>query len=515
MTQQRCGSHRIRHLRSGVAFLATVALAGPVPSAAQQPTPPREVYDALMAAFNDGRTLMGRDNLSGAIVWGESHVLNSLMDMYRATGDEAYLRTFVEHGDAVMEKRDDLVGRTGWDQSPRLGWSTGGGYTFGRPIVLRDGRGEPALELRGIHWADNHRTEASVRTDGGEAYDLVVVNDANGDEYRRVYEGLTQATVEERLNAQPTLQSLVIARRLGSRPPAETYEPIRFTPETVALTVFHNGFILTPFARFSEEVLGAGLTEFEAPAARYLAAARGAWAQADRHWEDHDEFGFYRVRPDVPFWPSGLAAPVNVQAAHGLLSLHLAQATGEFRYRYRTRQILELVRRITREAKGGAHTIHYLFGEGYTGWGPPSGVPRPFGTVYARYGGRTVIEDASHGARSALLVGRAARYGFLEPEYLAGWVETARFMLPPDVLERGGTPRRLPGAEEGGADDRGTHDIVAPSWAVLGAAGGEDLYDQTMELYRARFETRERSAAVLLGWAQLAWLASERSRERE
>lgn len=502
--------HLLRQwLAAGLAVLVGLAMGRLIE--AQETDTPRERYDALLAGFDEGRALMGRDNLSGAIVWGEAYVLQSLLEMYRATEEVRYLSKFVAHADSVLALRDDRVGRVGWDARPKLGWSTGGSDTFGKPIVLEDSLGEPALEVRAVHWSNNHATRISVEAggDGAGTYDLVVANDAGSEPYRERHANLTQESVEARVNRPLTVQRYIEVRRLGGRPPAPTPDPIPVTSEQVALTVFHNPFILMPLAWFGDLVRAEGLSQFRAAAARFLAAAEAGWSQADEHWEDHGSFGFYRVRPHVPFWASGLAAPVNVQAAHGLLSMHLASATADRRYHERTGQILELLRRITREAERGGHTIHYWIGEGYTGWGPPSGLPRPHGNAYARFGGRRVIEDASHGSWTVLLVHQATRRGLLDRSYTRGWVETARHMLPPDVVAEGGMPRRLPGIDAEAKSDRGAHDIVAPTWALMAAHGAQALHSRGLELFRSRYSEKRRSALVLLGWARLARLSAE------
>lgn len=69
----------------------------------------------------------------GSYAWGWSHVANSLVNMYRITGEEKYLQIFVKQAEYIFSKTDDKLGIesfTGTGLSLPV-WSDRGRYTSG------------------------------------------------------------------------------------------------------------------------------------------------------------------------------------------------------------------------------------------------------------------------------------------------------------------------------------------------------------------------------------------------
>jgi len=464
----------------------------------------REAYHRTVVRSRDSTP--PSDNLDGSIVWQEAYVLQSLVDMYRATGDTSYLSTFVRRADAVVRARDDVAGRKEWDGGERIGWQTADGYTFGGPIVLDDAHGEPALRVRAVHISDNDSTRIEVTSSDGVHYALRVTNTAErGRPAERTYRDLTQETAERMIDGDLTPEDWIEVTVVGPHAPAVTDHPLLFQADRAVLSTFHDAFIMIPFTRFASVVLRDSVKGFEAPARRYAAMADTIFRLNRPYWVDRGDYGFYRIEPSAPFWMAGMAAPTNVQSANGLYLLDLARATGDTAARRRADQLLGLIRRISRVTPDGTYSFPYLFLEGNTGWGPGTGVPRPQGSIYASYRGRDAVDDASHGAWTGQFVWTAHEAGLgLTPAEMARWRATAAAMLPPAGAAGLRVSVRLPGGAD--ASGPGRFDYTAPTWALFAVGGDSTLAVRAARLYGERFGDSG-SSVVQLGWARLAWLA--------
>ena len=109
---------------------------------------PEQTYQAYLTNLNGGQAFSTWDNEYGALAWGESFILESLLSMYEATGRETYLEQFVAHADAVIAQGDDHTGRPDYRGLALPGWSTSGPVTLAR-TVFSDTLGRPALEISG------------------------------------------------------------------------------------------------------------------------------------------------------------------------------------------------------------------------------------------------------------------------------------------------------------------------------------------------------------------------------
>ena len=109
---------------------------------------PAQTYQTYLAALNGGRAFCDWDNEYGSLAWGESFILDSLLDMYESTGDESYLDEFVVHADAVIAQGDDFAGRFDYRGRSLPGWGTSGPYTLAT-IDLPDTVGQPAWQVKG------------------------------------------------------------------------------------------------------------------------------------------------------------------------------------------------------------------------------------------------------------------------------------------------------------------------------------------------------------------------------
>jgi hypothetical protein len=65
-------------------------------------------FERMDKQINNGRGFSDALNNKGALAWGESYILQSYVEMYRATDDTAYLDRLVQHFERVLAKRDDV-----------------------------------------------------------------------------------------------------------------------------------------------------------------------------------------------------------------------------------------------------------------------------------------------------------------------------------------------------------------------------------------------------------------------
>lgn len=72
---------------------------------------PEIAYQLFLLGLNDGESFCDWDNEFGVLAWGESYILDSLLDMYEVTGNTTYLEEFIEHADAVIAQGDDNTNR--------------------------------------------------------------------------------------------------------------------------------------------------------------------------------------------------------------------------------------------------------------------------------------------------------------------------------------------------------------------------------------------------------------------
>lgn len=85
----------------------------------------RALFDRFDSAYARVRESRESDNSRGLLAWGESYLLQAYIQMYRATGDTAYLRKFTTHFDQVLAQRDDKLGRLDDYTSTALpGWGS-------------------------------------------------------------------------------------------------------------------------------------------------------------------------------------------------------------------------------------------------------------------------------------------------------------------------------------------------------------------------------------------------------
>ena len=207
----------------------------------------KSVYDSLIFQVKVADYLLTADNLEGHIIWRETPIVESLLNMYEKTRDVKYLDYGAKHVAAIMKKENLLAGRPDSDGVMRRGWQTGAHYTFSLKDTLYDENGSAFLEIQGIRRADNNFTTVEFRPTGDAGFTLVVKNDKN--KYTKEYDDLTVDNVEGTINQKIGFDSYLVVRKLG-KSIAQTPITKRLVPQRVTLTTFHTPKILSALIRF-------------------------------------------------------------------------------------------------------------------------------------------------------------------------------------------------------------------------------------------------------------------------
>ena len=358
----------------------------------------KDAYDELLNATKSERSILYSDNLQGRIVWNEAQFLESLVNMYKGTGDLKYLSIFCEHADHILQGRDDHASRPDYAGMLRPGWQTGAYYTLGIPVTVPDDLGNPTLEVQGIHIDGNNCTVVEIHADDAEHFSIVVSNDFRRDKPLVVkFEGLTIETAEKIVNADLSPDSLVRVHVVGSRSPIpgtwplnETYQMIIHEPHTPIIGV--------PFLRFADLVFSEDrLASYRDKADEYVSAfEESANDYLNRSYRYDEDGGFFVFEPDGRFWASGLAVPNSGLSANGRFFLWLYRTTGDMRYLELASALAKKVRTSMVFSLDGNMTMPYWPRDSLQNTGWKNQTSDPINGLYSQSAPKNGTEDVSH-----------------------------------------------------------------------------------------------------------------------
>ena len=393
-----------------------VAADSPLASAASQPTSPspsrqtahrpagyatRLSYDWAEAAYrrspSSQPTVVRADG--GQLAWGESRALQSYLTMYEATNDAAYLDKLVDHSQAVLDVRDDRVGRRDYLGRSQPGWSAGVPYTVST-VDLRTTSGVAVVRL--VVAASAEMVQVEVRPHASERFDLTV----------RASSGLTESWLG--LSTRPQHPRYVV-RLLAERFPGTTattaidlrtdlsvsadLRVLRAVQMASTRYVFavHTGMVCTPWARFASLVAHRPDLQgrYAGPAAQLQETAEAAVALHDGDWRRlSDNIGIYAFAVGAPVRTDGTFLPHNQYLALAGCLGYLSRATRNPEYRIRATLMLNLFRSDLSLGSAPSWPYYWSGSKAYRGFNvgqsPSIHSPRmaPFQSV----------EDVSHGA---------------------------------------------------------------------------------------------------------------------
>ena len=366
----------------------------------------KSVYDSLIFQVKVADYLLTADNLEGHIIWRETPIVESLLNMYEKTRDVKYLDYGAKHVATIMKKENLLAGRPDSDGVMRRGWQTGAHYTFSLKDTLYDENGSAFLEIQGIRRADNNFTTVEFRPTGDAGFTLVVKNDKN--KYTKEYDDLTVDNVEGTINQKIGFDSYLVVRKLG-KSIAQTPITKRLVPQRVTLTTFHTPKILSALIRFVVIVREAQLAEYQPLADELSDFAREIVTSYDNLW---NKKGYIINHPKLAYAFAGVEVPFNILADHGRCYLYMYLVTQDEKYLKRLDKISDFIFKSYRE-KDGKLIIPYAYGKFYSGWTNCDKYH------YRNHSGSKHLEDNSHYTAQIMFI-----YDMMKYEY--GYIDTFR-----------------------------------------------------------------------------------------
>jgi hypothetical protein len=440
-------------------LLAAITCAGSQCGAAYS----REDFDKADSALNNGSGY--KTGLGDYLAWGESYIMMSYVEMYRATKDTHYLDKLADHADCVLASRDDSRGFRDYSGRSRAAWSVGGKFTVAE-LTLKDTDGKAVVKLRSTRYAYNDETKVRVvpRPADGE-FDLFVENARwkQSEEYK----GLTmdrQSTdfAERRVNARDWAakerkiassdkgSGLVTVEALRASLPAESSSALE--PLWMAYHGY-SGMIMLPMLEFARIVKAdtSLVARYGKAADRYVAEALKVFRDANEEWRDgprkHEGyyvFGSY----GCPFWSDNVAKPFNYLGSEGICLIRLGQLTGDRHWTARASAIARLFKRHLKLAENGAYVWEYWWGPIADGWtrdnSPSFNTPT--------YGPSRCIEDTSHGCLEIYFAMHCAEAGIVfDDEDMRRFAKT--FLLNIVDLKKLAMNDRVDGSGEVGHND--------------------------------------------------------------
>jgi hypothetical protein len=351
------------------------------------------------------------DNDRGQLAWGHSHVLNSLLTMYVATGAERYLDRFVDVADAVLAGRDEVRGVPSHrDGSAAPAWRALRGFSQGW-LELLDMAGAPALRLAcrpprsGQSWVsiyplDDHRFRVIVRRGDGRVDDIWALST---DPLDRRYAPHVLRTLHT--NNTVTFHEL---RAKPRRVRLARIERTQVDPQPY-VHASHTGAIVTPLADFVAIVADSrALAErYRGPARQFRDAAVSALACHDKEYVVTGNTGWWSFLRGDPFYLDGSELPLNEALLPAIAYLSLSrlpdadQTWGE-----RVRQVATRARMAFRPGLDGTmRWTYWVPGSApWRGWAAADNVSEhlPSKTPDRR------VEDIKHAAVDVDFVARCA-----------------------------------------------------------------------------------------------------------
>jgi hypothetical protein len=503
---------------AGAAPAATASASGPAAADGSTDYLDRSTFDADYAAFR--ATPGGADdanNEAGALAWGKSYSLLSLIRMYQAYDDPRYLDTFIDGADAVLAQRDRDRGVTDYRGLSLPAWRTGDRYTSGI-VRLADADGRPSLEIRSAEGSSGSSVATITADEGADTFTVTVLNTVAN--VSRTYAGLSMDPSSPDYAPARIYQAYdgtarITARDLRPRPDAAgNPAPGRFdfVGQFVIFAV-HTGMVVYPIAYFALVVLSDPRLRtdrrYRSTAERYIVAARQAAQVHDREWFESVDggvrVGSYRWVKGMPLPWDGCEQPLNQSLGLGQALAVLSQLTRnpEFAHKATLLSAKLSTQLITDDT--GSDVWHYwpTTSELYTGYlrtGDPATDVSLFTPEYA--GGNPAIDDVSHGAITVECAVRFAAAGRgpvgdadldrMARTYSEHLAETGADGLPTVATRLDGT----------GVATSGYY-LQSPRWMAL-APRNPEIFTQSLAIYQAR-QPVATSGSNLLGVAYLQW----------
>ncbi len=383
----------------------------------------REQFDELDARLDAGRDFTTA--MADAFAWGESYAMRGYLEMYRATGDPAYLRRLVRVAEAILARRDDRRPE-GERPSEHPVWSVDAQMTVAY-LRLRDDQGHDAILLRSIRYGYNNTIKVTVQP-GERPGTFVLSQDSEyWSQYldcARTFTDLSLDPSDERYfprvinnldyvaepdyeriddpDARPS-ELLVALDIREQRSPHTRLAPVQ-DALLVPASVPYWGYIgpiygaMTRFARLVHERPELQV-EFAPAAQRLLTAAIESLDGWERLWREGpgEGEGYYlSIERGGGLWWDGIMAPMNYLAAAGQVLLDVYACTANAHALDHATRIARLLHADCTVDAGGAYVFNYWPVSALEMWHRENALS----LNTPEYRSNPVPDDLSHGAWS-------------------------------------------------------------------------------------------------------------------
>ena len=408
-----------RQFGLGAISLGVLTLPGTARAAAGHDYTSRQTFDLFDKLFHESG-VVGQPtdtNEAGGLGWGASYVLAAYIRMYEAYRDTYYLDRLIHNADLVLAGRDSERGVTDYRGLSLPAWrslvySAGG-------VSLLDASGQPLLEVRSA-LANVNDAVATIRAGTSEGRFTLEVSNPVKSKVSTFADltmdpGSPDYAVKRILDAYPS-PTMVTGKDLRPSPAGAAMPALGTFKLAAAPVIFsvHTGMITYPLASFVRIVRRnphlRAKARYRAKAAEYLEACRAATAVHDPEWVAD---GYYIWPKGMPVPYDGVEQPINQSVSLGQTYAELAAATGDPRFRDRTRRLAATFARDLKINDKDAYSWPYWpsFGKLYSGYTKADGVSEWTPSYGSPPKGGQQIEDLSHGGIDVEFAAAAHRWG--------------------------------------------------------------------------------------------------------
>lgn len=444
-----------------------------------------------------------------ALAWGEAATMETLADLYEATGDINYLKQISFRGDRLLTHRDDHRGVKDGSGLSRPAWSMGLKYVVASGALLDDA-GKPLISIRSTPSSNNNLTiiELIRPSENTDRFSLKLSNRFfKRDEF---FADLSTNPADERfiekiLNdplspysskaGSYTDKSNLIRVKVEKlqTPPSQT---VSLSPIPLAY-MGYTGIVYNPMLRMAEFVKkDPKLSELKPAAERFIKAAEESYADANKRlWREGPNAGegyYLTCEKGESFPADNVGQPINFLGMHTSSQLALYRLTGKKDYRDRSEKMsLLLKNRLKYDQASDLYVWTYWYEPMTTiGWTPADNLS----SNVMVYKGSPNIEDTSHGVLDIAMVVAANREGIVFTKQ-----DVQRFantLLHNVILpERNGIRR----AVDGVGGEQPAYFSILHGWLEL-AATNPEVYYAIRKTYLNKNEENLAFTAELLRW---------------
>ncbi|MDP2415450.1 hypothetical protein [Daejeonella sp.] len=444
-----------------------------------------------------------------ALAWGEAATLETLVDMYEATDDPAYLKEVARRGDRMMTHRDDIRGVSDGSGKIRPAWSMGLKYVVAKGELL-NASGNVAVNIRSTTYANNNLTIVELVPDSKTGrFSLKITNSfwKRNETYSNLSinpndERFIEKIVNDPLSPYSTRagdfsgvkSNLIRVKVTGSTLPVAqniSLEPITLAYSGYLGIIYHPLLRLAELARQKSE-----LADLRPAAERFIKAAEESYLDASAHlWRNgpNQGEGYYLTCERGESFPAdNVGQPINFLGMHTSSQLVLYRLTGKKEYLERSEKMARLLKnRLQYNQDSNLYVWTYWYEPMTTvGWKPED----MLSSNVMIYKGSPNVEDSSHGVLDIAMVTAANRAGivFTKEDVLRFSNTLLKNVILPD---RSGIRR----AVDGKGGDHAAYFPILHGWLEL-AAYNPEVYQEIRKTYLNRAEENLAFTAELLRW---------------